>query len=519
MGALILQREGFGFFLELQDRLYGGAGRHSLGGLAKLIGPEKISWTDEEAVARGPDAVERFDKSGRASGLAEPLHPDVQEAYLKLIRASAEKFASYSSFKGITIIAGNMFYKSDEDGYGDFPVMEFERETGLKIPVEANAGARFAKRYEWLMGNARERWISWRAGKLADFYRRLSDELQTLAPGRKLQLMASSAWKPFASWPDFDLKDYWFKRGIDQEALRSIPYFSIMPVIEPYIERVGLDFGRGANIFRNERLYGFSKELPALFDNCLISYHSNFEVYGAGFADERIKIPGFVQSTKTQHSFSTPLPDNQFVLEHLARTAADFNLENLYHGWWGSPDNGALKEHLPFYRAYRAIPVGAFEKVPGVSDPVQAKILAKEKESFLLLVNREFYPVKLELSLKPPVKALLDVVEGSSCECPAGRLSLEMKPFQIRCFKSVEPLAVASAAQVAPAAIVKDLKSRLEDLKRALPSASGVAGAKKVAELAAKAFEDKEWSYLKHLLESGPACEALHPKSPNKAGK
>jgi hypothetical protein len=200
--------------------------------------------------------------------LAEPLHPDVQEAYLKLIRASAEKFASYSSFKGITIIAGNMFYKSDEDGYGDFPVMEFERETGLKIPVEANAGARFAKRYEWLMGNARERWISWRAGKLADFYRRLSDELQTLAPGRKLQLMASSAWKPFASWPDFDLKDYWFKRGIDQEALRSIPYFSIMPVIEPYTSASGWISGAGqhlqerTSVWLLQRASGPLRQLP-----------------------------------------------------------------------------------------------------------------------------------------------------------------------------------------------------------------------------------------------------------------
>jgi len=50
-------------------------------------------------------------------------------------------------------------YPSINWGYGDYPVALFEKETGVKIPVETADPQRFSKRYQWLMANAYEPWV------------------------------------------------------------------------------------------------------------------------------------------------------------------------------------------------------------------------------------------------------------------------------------------------------------------------------------------------------------------------
>ncbi len=41
----------------------------------------------------------------------------------------------------------------------------FERETGVKIPVEANDPKRFTRRADWLLDNAKKEWTDWRCEK------------------------------------------------------------------------------------------------------------------------------------------------------------------------------------------------------------------------------------------------------------------------------------------------------------------------------------------------------------------
>lgn len=532
LGALMLERENLGFFVEIQDmyRLNGNAGKAGIGGLGRTVGPEYLSANLEESLAKGEDCLDRFNNENQwcGAGMAEPLHPQIQEAYLKIIRENAGRFAVYDSFKGIGLISvpnwSNLMYANIRQGYGDYPVKAFEMDTGLTIPVDPTAPDRFGKRYDWLMANARERWIHWRAEKLADFYRRIVATLQAVAPGRQFLLMDRISFGAddyyFATWPspDSDLKRFWLERGIDIDRVGTIDSFLLMPAVKPNLERAGLNFeARQHNQTRNERYYGFSPELADAYRNAprhgaFIVQHCDMESYG-GFAPEQVTSHFFKLQGKSHVVYTIPLPVNQYALEHAARLAADFNPRVFYHGWWGNPDNGAIDVYQSFYRGFRSLPLLDFANIPGASDPVQCKIADDGTSTCLALINREYYPVKVEMTLREAGDVLDDLVTGNGQKIVDDKLTLDFAPYEIKCFRGAGGLNVEAATQTVPETITRDLEKTLKNLRKASQTFDReklrVAGLPEVLKRAEKAWSERQYSYLHYLLQSGPAYEAL----------
>lgn len=532
VGAAIFQREGLNFLLTVHD-LPMNSYIQGPGGLAKAVGVEKLSWTLDEALKKGERSLERFvnDDGWSASGGARnfprlnPLHPDVQAGYLKIIREYAERFARYESFRGFSFVItdsrSNLFYRSLDEGYGDWSVRQFEKDTGVKVPVPSDARDRFSKRYRWLMKNAKEKWIRWRAGRLAKFYAQMAKTLQEAAPGRKIVIITRFSGDDFAKWPFVpDLGRTWLERGVDFGRIASIDGFLFAPPsIKPNAERAGLNTAERKNgELKNSRYYAFSPELAAFQPGGAVALiqQSTFETY-TNYAPEQVK-PVFPprETRSTCHlAYSIPHPDNRYELENLARLFADFNPEIVLNGWWGCPDNGAIDVYQPFYRAVRSIPAIPFRKVPGAGDPVQVKYGAAPGSAgfYLLLVNRECYPVGVELELDGRAGELRDVVENRPVKLDGGRLALSVKPYQVLCFESASPFAVRRVAMQTPPEAVADLNRRLDFLKRSRmglpPKELRGGGLPEVIGMADKALAAREYSRLHYLLQSDPAYRFL----------
>lgn len=530
LGAQILEREKLGFVATIQDM---GICSHpavaGAGGIARRIGLEKLSWTVEEALARGENSLERFvnDNHWSASGNGRnyprlnPLHPVVQEAYASVITEYARKFAPYESFKGLTFILADswssVFYRDLSEGYEDWTIRQFEKDTKIRVPVPSDARDRFAKRYQWLMKNAKNQWIRWRVERLSAFYKKMVAALQREAPGRLISFVTRISEEDFVNYPENrDLKQVWLERGVDFEKISAISGLHFpAPAVRPNVERAGINTPvREKGTLRNARFYSFSPELAELKSRSAALIHaSNLETY-SGYASEQVKsyfLPRDSEGTPvTNHrSFATPLPNNLFAPEYLIRLIADFDPALVLNGWWGNPDNGTIDTFLPVYRTFRAIPDIPFAKIPGISDPVQARYAADNDLAYLMLVNRESYPVKLELAFDQPLQSLRDIADEKKITLENGnRLVYTMKPYELLCLTNEKPFAVKQANIIIPVEIVAGLQKQIDFLEQCiavLPKEKSKADKLPffLAE-AKKAMAQKAYSRLHYLFDCQP---------------
>ena len=109
-----------------------------------------------------------------------PIHPTVRKAVKEVITELASRYAVHPSFKGIAINmwhATILWYSSLKAGYDDYSIGLFEAETGIRTNISLSDPERFTKRYEFLMNNAKEEFISWRCEKIKEFILEIRDSL------------------------------------------------------------------------------------------------------------------------------------------------------------------------------------------------------------------------------------------------------------------------------------------------------------------------------------------------------
>lgn len=507
LGAALLQREKLGFFLSIQDtyqRTFRGSS-----GLAKAMGTAHPAMTLEEAIARKEDCTDRVCGDGTYVIKADPLHPSTQQAMLKILQNYAEKFAVWDSFRGIVILptGKSLMYHDELEGYSDYNIAAFEKDSGIIIPVPADLPDRSVQRHAWLMKNASEQWFKWRADKLSAFYRQMAETFSKAAPGKELIMFVDDGRDryKFENWPATtlaDLREAWLRRGVDLDAITKIDNFKIQFAIAPYIERAGWQPHREKSMF-NERYFQFWPQLPKLYPDVLVSYHSNMELAPHPQYKEPVR-PLFPRSEyNVNRCYPTPLPPGSYSLAPLARVMADYTPALLFHGWWGCPDNGVIAEMLPFYRAFRAIPKADFKNIPGLADPLRVKFAPDG--NILLLINRESYPVALDLHLGKDCKSLNDLVENKLIQLQNGNLKLEVPPYAMLCFRGDNKIVIGKFSTVVPPYVISELNAKLDRLRNASETEKAKNGLNTVIKLAEEALKKGEYSHLAYLLQSGPA--------------
>src|ERR1019366_10764224 len=113
-----------------------------------------------------------------------PLDPHVQAAVKAIVKEIADRYGDEPAFTGLSLVLPRhklFAFGSIASGYNDINLTAFQRDTGIRIPVDPPVGTkdrqRFAKSYAWLMANARQPWIDWRCRKIHEYYKELADIL------------------------------------------------------------------------------------------------------------------------------------------------------------------------------------------------------------------------------------------------------------------------------------------------------------------------------------------------------
>ena len=170
---------------------------------------------------------------------------------------------------------------------------------------------------------------------------------------------------------------------------------------------------------------------------------------------------------------------------------------------------------MTFARAYRALPAEKFETVGPSTDPVAVRTLLCDGRRYVYLVNRDYYPVSVELQLKGATGTATDLATGTVVDVPAA-WKMVLGPYQLRSFSLPSEVAVEGFAATVPGEILKQLTEHAQDALQLIEGLRAVkatvpAGTDELAIGIEAAAREGRLAWLRRALGSYPAkkCKEL----------
>jgi hypothetical protein len=394
--------------------------------LAGEFHPEARELGYPPAPGDAPDTrmVSRTGQRASGSPAFHPLHSRNQRWYLGMIGEFADRYKDSPSFAGVSLRCMSWanpalcnFHGLDW-GYDDLAVGLFERDTGTAVPVPPLATDRFAKRYDWLMANAREKWIAWRCEKTTALFRAVVTRVRQAR--RDLTVYATV----------FDLG---VDAGLDPQLLSRIDGLVLVNCKHPYGRRALTYEG-----FLADQRYRDALLNPVTLNSLRGPGQPGAFIFGAGYfeAGEQVLKPadiGLPPNTKTTWISGVVNPAGRGYLERYAIALAEADAQMLGDGGnaytLGQP---LLRE---FLREYRRLPAEPFRPRADARDPVAVWELPRKADFLFYAVNRERYPVTVRVAIQTPGE-VRRLATGEFARLTKGELPVELQPFELRAFQA-----------------------------------------------------------------------------------
>ena len=438
---------------------------------------------------------------GAGGPIFNPVHPAVQNALLDSVREISTRYGKHPSYKGLHIFcygSSTLGFGSIRNGYDDTTIRLFEQETGTKTPVDAKLPDRFSKRYAFLTSkDMREKWVAWRCAKITDLVCRMRDELVKVRPDLRLSISPSGG------------RD----AGIDAVAINKEPGISIttgLNALGPCASSVVADSAvcEDVNIFNTwiERWGKHTwrtcapddaqaRELAVIFGKPaegICRMGSEYAKDGFWWPEAQLRItPAFSGGTH--------------YMRHYANAVARFDPMVISRGGL-TLDRGHADLLRPFAAAYRALPAKKFETVGENTDPVTVRTLADGGKRYVYLVNREYYPSDVTVTLTNMTGKIANLSDNSKQPATA-TWSLKLEAYELRSFALAPEVRIAGFTVKLPADILaqlaRDAETVLEKIK--VKQAAGEklpADTNGLASEIQNALKQSHWAALRHLLES-----------------
>ncbi|HEY3329817.1 MAG TPA: hypothetical protein VGK19_07345 [Capsulimonadaceae bacterium] len=373
-----------------------------------------------------------------------PLHPRNVDWYMGMIGEFADQYKDSPAFSGVSLRqmtwqnpALNNFHSLDW-GYEDGTIAKFERDTGLRIPTAADDPRRFEKRYEWLMANARERWITWRCTQIADLFTRIRDRVRKARP----DLQVVTQYSP---------KGLNREAGVDPAVLGAIDGVTVMN---------GGNYGRRADMRPTENRDELLSSIRTAARKP--NGESAFLIGSQYFEATEVVVPptslGFPESTPKTWMSGVVNPSGRHANERWAMALAEDDATFLSDGGnaytLGQP---VLRE---FLAEYRRLPAKPFTARVDATDPVAVRELRDGKTYWLYAVNRERYPVKVTLLVAGSGR-LARVSTSEVLPSVAGTATLDLQPYQLVAFRGPSSVKLTAVKVESPEADVTRLKKQV----------------------------------------------------------
>lgn len=433
----------------------------------------------DEEVKAGADTPWCVSRQGKqmisnyaaAGGVPNLLHPTAQKYWGLLVDEICQKLVPFSSFKGFWnvecpgvegFVPGHPpIWRTTnpetwlEWGFEDITVALFEKETKTKIPVDAKDPDRFAKRYQWIMNNAKEPWLHWRCQKMRDL--RLAILERTRSHRKDLIfIVANEFWDqdvevirksgiPLREWFRYDGQDLSLYR--DLEGIHFARYITTKrnftwPEDIEFYHQAGARFMYVKNIFVENPIYNeYTDEWPF----------------------KAIWIAGPTEAAGEHFGY-------QF-----ARTAADSDPDHFIFGFLDDQFlPGHEQEIREFAKGFVCLPPGKMEKLAGSNfdDNISLRIKREKERLIVSLINLGWWKSQVKVSFSG-AKRVINLTTGEAVSASGNTFMVSLPPYACRSFAldSAEAKITATEGKPAdPTAARQPLQEWLDRAKQAFAS-------------------------------------------------
>ena len=370
-----------------------------------------------------------------------PLYPANQNWYVNMIGELADNYKDSPALMGVSLRLMqwqnptlNNFHSLDW-GYDDYTIGLFQKETGMVIPGALGDQGRFRKRYDWIIANAKDKWIAWRCQKIAQLYTRIRDRVRQARPDLKVYSYA------FDGYPS-QFGAEWLKgAGIDAQMLSGVEGVSLVNSLHAYGRRYDVATTQGTrdNLLDPNVLKAFSPS-----DRKFMSYSRYFEANDVVVPPEKL---GFGPATQKVWTSAVINPAGRNFLERYAVILAETDATLLGDGGNGySIGQPLLRE---FLQEYRVLPATPFTMRQDARDPVAIWELPRAKDFLFYMVNRESFPISIRVNLKG-AGDVNRLSTGQKMKTDNRNLDIVLQPYQLISFVAAANVRIAKVQTSVP---------------------------------------------------------------------
>ncbi len=358
------------------------------------------------------------------------LHPLVRSMVESQIDDLLTRYGDNPAFKGVAFDFPKhsiTWFGGLEAGYNDYVIDAFEKETGIKLQVDRKTPLRGKLYYEWLMVNAKDKWIAWRCAEIADFYKTIAAKLTAKRSDLRLQLCAympsitSTGKDSRFGRPDFT--DAILKEGgLDPKLFENFKDIILCQTIyqADWRWRPGGD-----------RDYYFKDGTYSFLSGALHPWINMHDRYWENPVGSKSNGSPLDASWLNEHGWrvSTLNPNANYFLEHYVLPLRYADVQGYMKGGFLIGTCGVEDQIRSFARAFRALPCVRFSDLPASSAEVKFRAFNGKDALWFYAVNTGRTPVKF----KAEAEGLFEVAwDGRGSENGV----FDLKPCQLRVFKA-----------------------------------------------------------------------------------
>jgi hypothetical protein len=411
------------------------------------------------------------DRTGQiAPNQYNALYPGVQDFVASFIQELATRYSDSPAFLGVDLrllgwqFSGWQTVPSINWGYEDWTIAQFEKDTGVQVPVPNDDPQRFSKRYDWLMANAYKQWVDWRCQRIHAYHKRLADILTKARPDLKLHLDCYGPTYDDKYGRDFErayAQKGWLgmirESGIDPDLYKHDQNIVLnedhtYPPTRRDFEPLAMAQERARN-YNPEPLEAFAKpegdgtvsyvhfESDSFEGELMPSAWVGLHTTNPPGATGNMLLPAGVMYPAAQH-----------YLARFATALAEANIIYITDG------NHGYDQQQPQYlrdwlAQYEALPAIGMTRLAGSGDPVALWSGRQGDQTIFYVVNRAPYAVgvTVRFAAKPNLRRLLP---AQAVPMDGDSWALTLEPYQL----------LALSSNVAPQALTTTVPAEVKSL-------------------------------------------------------
>lgn len=369
-------------------------------------------------------------------------HPDVQRRIEAYVDRLLSQGIGHPSFKGIAL---HLKYGSVgwfgvlDNGYNDYCIDMFERAAGVQVPVDRSDPKRGRAYAEWILTNAREKWIDWRCSVVTSFWVKMAKKLAAARPDLKLWVNHVTNLDPRVADGAFCRDDCMMtvarEGGFDPAMFSREASNGMLGVTHVPADFRWLTPGRRGFSMDDIAHVRKMNLTPSFWD------FTRYSDYPVGHTHDRYWENRCGQDCAPknlscewlkEHPFrvGTINPSGRFALEQYAAQLRHTDLLGITKGGWMIGTYGMEDVLAPFAQAFRALPAKRMDDVPGTAvGDVRVRSCEFDGRRYVYALNTGVTPATVSLDISSEATNLV-----SGERHPKGKLEIHLDAYELRSF-------------------------------------------------------------------------------------